>query len=249
MTRLGEILAGWAMAASACAVAAVAFPAISAKAAAQKDAARWDARAQAFQGETLAELDSVSPAAGHLTDVFMQADANDFSRDARLLFSDKAATPVILDWSEAQAQTHQCLAEAVYYEARSETTAGQKAVAGVILNRVKSKHYPNTICGVVYQGAERSTGCQFTFTCDGSTAKKPRRVLWERSEAIATLALTGAMVDMTGGATHYHTTEIYPHWAPNMRPTRLIGSHQFYRFRFRERPVANAVAAVAPPPI
>jgi spore germination cell wall hydrolase CwlJ-like protein len=247
MTRLGEILAGWAMAASACAVAAIAFPVISAKAAVQKDAARWNARAQAFEAETVSFKADISPVADRLTDVFMQADFNDVSRDARLLFSNKASTPVVLDWSENQAQTHQCLAEAVYYEARSETKAGQKAVAEVILNRVKSKHYPNTICGVVYQGAERSTGCQFTFTCDGSTAKMPYGKLWTRSEDVARLALTGAMGELTGGATHYHTTDIFPHWAPNMRPTRLIGSHQFYRFRFRERPVATAAVAVAPP--
>ena len=144
-------------------------------------------------------------------------------------------------------QTHQCLAEAVYYEARSEVKAGQMAVAEVVLNRVKSKHYPNTVCGVVYQGAERSTGCQFTFTCDGATAKMPKGKLWERSQEIASLALTGSMTPVTGNATHYHTIEVSPHWAPNMRPTKLIGLHQFYRFKFRERPVTNAVVAVAPP--
>lgn len=249
MTRLGEILAGWAMVAGACAVAAVAFPSISAKAAAQKDAARWDARAQAFEAEKVSLSQDVSPAAAPLTRIFMDEDLNPFARDNRLLFADKASTPAILDWSERQAQTRQCLAEAVYYEARSETTAGQKAVAEVILNRVKSKHYPNNICGVVYQGAERSTGCQFTFTCDGSMAKMPQGKLWTRSQNVATLALTGAMGHVTGGATHYHTTDVYPHWAPNMRPTVLIDSHQFYRFSFRERPVTNAVAAVAPPPI
>ena len=100
---------------------------------------------------------------------------------------------------------------------------------------------------MVYQGAERSTGCQFTFTCDGSTAKEPKGPLWERSENVATLALTGAMTPLTGKATHYHTTQVSPHWAPNMRPTKLIGFHQFYRFKFRERPAQNTVVAVAPP--
>lgn len=248
MTRLGEILAGWALAASACAVAAVAFPAISAKAAAQKDAARWEARAQAFESETLLDETYVSPASTDLTAIFMADDANVFSRDARLLLANKASTPEILEWSDRNMQTHQCLAEAVYYEARSEVKAGQKAVAEVVLNRVKSKHYPNTVCGVVYQGAERSTGCQFTFTCDGSTAKSPKGQLWQRSQDVARLALTGAMTPVTGSATHYHTTEVNPHWAPNMRPTRLIGSHQFYRFKFRERPTATTIVA-APPPI
>ena len=247
MTRLGEILAGWAMAASACAMAAVAFPAISAKAASQKDAARWEARAQAFDSGTLTETDYVSPLSENLAPVFIKAADNVFVRDARLLNKGKASTPSILAWSETQMQTHQCLAEAVYYEARSEVKAGQMAVAEVVLNRVKSKHYPNTVCGVVYQGAERSTGCQFTFTCDGATAKMPKGVLWERSKDIASLALTGTMTPVTGKATHYHTTEVNPHWAPNMRPTKLIGFHQFYRFKFRERPAQNTVVAVAPP--
>lgn len=250
MTRLGEILAGWAIVAGACAVAAVAFPAISAKAAAQKDAARWEARAQAFESEAVSFVSDVSPAAAPLTDVFMQSDHNMFARDNRLLFGGKASTPAIINWSDRQAQTHQCLAEAVYYEARSERKAGQKAVAEVVLNRVKSKHYPNTVCSVVYQGSERRTGCQFTFTCDGSIEKTPYGKLWDRSQNVARLALTGALPKITNGATHYHTTDVSPHWAPNMRPTRLIGSHQFYRFRFRERPDANAASAiVAPPPI
>ena len=248
MTRLGEILAGWAMAASACAMAAVAFPAISTKAAAQKEAARWEARAQAFETDVLLDEGYVSPVSADLTNVFMADDLNVFSRDARLLVADKAQMSEILAWSEAQMQTHQCLSEAVYYESRSETKSGQRAVAEVILNRVKSKHYPNTICGVVYQGAERSTGCQFTFTCDGSTSKSPKGKLWERSQDIAKLALTGAMTPVTDSATHYHTTKINPHWAKNMRPTRLIGSHQFYRFKFRERPTATTIVA-APPPI
>ena len=247
MTRLGEILSGWALAASACAVAAIAFPAISDKAASHKDAARWEARAVAFDSDSLLDDSYISPVSASMTSVYMTADINDFSRDTRLLMANKATTPEILNWSDARMNAHQCLAEAVYYEARSETKAGQKAVAEVVLNRVKSKHYPNSVCGVVYQGAERSTGCQFTFTCDGSTAKEPKGPLWDRSEDVATLALTGAMTPLTGKATHYHTTQVNPHWASNMRPTRLIGSHQFYRFKFRERPVMNTSVAVAPP--
>ena len=247
MTRLGEIIAAWAMVGGACAFAAIAFPVISDKAAAQKDAARWEARAQAFEADTLPLEHYLSPASESLTPIFANPNENVFARDARLLMQDKAPVPTILAWSEGKAQTHQCLAEAVYYEARSEVKAGQMAVAEVVLNRVKSKHYPNTICGVVYQGAERSTGCQLTFTCDGATAKMPKGELWERSKDIASLALTGTMTPVTGKATHYHTTEVNPHWAPNMRPTKLIGFHQFYRFKFRERPAQNTVVAVAPP--
>ena len=248
MTRLGEILAAWAMVATVCVMAAFAFPAIADKAAAQKEAARWEARAQAFEGDNLSDPRYVSPLSETLTPVFMTEDNNLFSRDARLLNAGKASTQSILSWSDTKMQAHQCLAEAVYYEARSEAKAGQLAVAEVVQNRVKSKHYPNSICGVVYQGAERSTGCQFTFTCDGSTAKAPSGILWQRSKDVATLALTRAMTPVTGKATHYHTTEISPHWAPNLRPTRLIGLHQFYRFKFRERrDSSSASVAVAPP--
>ena len=247
MTRLGEILAGWAMATSVFAMAAVAFPAISAKAATQKEAARWEARAQAFEADSLADAAYVSPLSESLAPIFTGADENLFVRDTRLLNKGKASTLSILSWSETKAQAHQCLAEAVYYESRSESVTGQIAVAEVVLNRVASKHYPNSVCGVVYQGAERSTGCQFSFTCDGSTTKMPKGKLWDQSSDVAGLALTGVLTPVTGGATHYHTTEIHPHWAPKMRPTKLIGLHQFYRFKFRERPVANAVVAVAPP--
>ena len=247
MTRLGEILAGWALTASACAAAVVAFPAISDKAASHKDAARWEARAAAFEAHNITDENYASPVSSAMTNVYMTADTNDFSRDSRLLIANKASTSVILNWAESHMNAHQCLAEAVYYEARSEPIAGQKAVAEVVLNRVKSKHYPNTICGVVYQGAERSTGCQFSFTCDGSTAKEPKGRLWEQSRDVASLALTGAMTPLTAKSTHYHTIEVNPHWAPNMRPTRLIGFHQFYRFKFRERPAANTSVAVAPP--
>jgi len=174
MTRLGEMIAAWAMVGGACAFAAVAFPAISAKAAAHKDAVRWQARAQAFEAERLPAKTYVSPASMGLTSIFSNFDENAFARDQRLLIQGKASVPTILAWSEGKMQTHQCLAEAVYYEARSEVKSGQMAVAEVVLNRVKSKHYPNTVCGVVYQGAERSTGCQFTFTCDGATANMPK---------------------------------------------------------------------------
>jgi len=145
-------------------------------------------------------------------------------------------------------QEHRCLAEAIYYEARSEPLAGQKAVAEVVLNRIKSKHYPNTVCGVVYEGAERTTGCQFSFTCDGSTALEPRGRSWERSNDVAALALTKGFQPLTGRATHYHTHEVNPPWSDTMRMTKIIGSHRFYKFKWRERPVVGvAPFSIAPP--
>ena len=139
----------------------------------------------------------------------------------------------LLAQSDYQAHERQCMAEAIYYEARSELISGQKAVGEVVMNRVASKHFPASVCGVVYQGAERNTGCQFSFTCDGSLDAAPKGMAWERSKTLATYILTGLHKPMTRRATHYHTTQINPHWASALKPTRTIGSHAFYRFKNR----------------
>lgn len=132
--------------------------------------------------------------------------------------------------AEDAGRERECLSQAIYYEARSEGYAGQVAVAEVILNRVRHRAYPDTICGVVYQGSERSTGCQFTFTCDGSLAILPRGRAWARSELVAEHVLMGFAPTMTQSATHYHTTAVNPRWAPSLVRTRQIGTHVFYRF-------------------
>ncbi len=123
-----------------------------------------------------------------------------------------------------------CLAEAVYYEARSERKSGQLAVAEVIMNRVKDHRYPNTVCGVVYQGATRTTGCQFTFTCDGATDRAPRGVRWEAARTVASHVMMGLNEEQTRGATHYHATYVNPVWNSGLVRTRQIGTHIFYRF-------------------
>ena len=130
-----------------------------------------------------------------------------------------------------------CLAEAIYYEARSEGRVGQLAVAEVVLNRVRHGQYPDTICGVVYQGSERTTGCQFTFTCDGSLMREPRGRSWERSRAVAEHALLGFARPVTRRATHYHTVAVDPYWNDNLMRTRRIGTHIFYRFATRRERV------------
>lgn len=124
-----------------------------------------------------------------------------------------------------------CLTQAVYYEAASESDAGQRAVAQVVLNRVAHPAYPNTICGVVYQGSERRTGCQFTFTCDGSLARRPARFAWDRAESVARAALAGAVYAPVGLATHYHTIQVSPYWAPSLNRLTTIGAHIFYSWR------------------
>lgn len=141
----------------------------------------------------------------------------------------------------------QCMAEAIYYEARSETRSGQKAVGEVILNRIRNKHFPDTVCGVVYEGSERTTGCQFTFTCDGSMDIAPKGKAWERSQDMADYLLSGGHTPMTHLATHYHTTEISPKWSGTMRMTRRVGSHVFYRFAPRDYVPSEPTILVAPP--
>lgn len=124
-----------------------------------------------------------------------------------------------------------CLTQTVYYEAALESTAGQEAVAQVVLNRVRDPNYPASICAVVYQGAERTTGCQFTFTCDGSLARPPVRWAWERAEAVAVRMISGHVSAAVGSATHYHADYVHPWWAPSLTKIAQIGTHIFYRWR------------------
>jgi len=122
-----------------------------------------------------------------------------------------------------------CLAEAIYFEARGETLAGQFAVAEVILNRVDSARYPTSICGVVKQGAGRSTGCQFSFQCDGKPETITNRRAFARAGKIAHLILEGRPRTLTDNATHFHTTGVRPKWAKKLVRVRQIGDHIFYR--------------------
>ena len=122
-----------------------------------------------------------------------------------------------------------CLTQAVYYEAASEPDGGRRAVAQVELNRVAHPAYPNTVCGVVYQGSERSTGCQFSFTCDGALARVPSRMFWLRAESVARAALAGYVYAPVGLATHYHTIAVHPYWSDKLNYLLTIGAHRFYR--------------------
>lgn len=155
--------------------------------------------------------------------------------DGGRLFVDERAGPIAramrIDNSGVdRSRALECLTAAIYYEARSESDQGQRAVAQVVLNRVAHPSYPNTVCGVVYQGSERRTGCQFSFTCDGSLAKAPNRMFWYRAENVARAALSGYVERTVGLATHYHTIAIYPYWAPSLRHIITVGAHRFYRF-------------------
>ncbi|EGD58139.1 cell wall hydrolase, SleB [Novosphingobium nitrogenifigens DSM 19370] len=123
----------------------------------------------------------------------------------------------------------QCLTTAIYYEAAREPDEGQRAVAQVVLNRVAHPAFPKTVCGVVYQGSERP-GCQFSFACDGSLARAPMAIWWDRARRVAQSALAGNVYTPIGLATHYHTSAVHPTWADSMTFLRTIGAHRFYRW-------------------
>jgi hypothetical protein len=124
----------------------------------------------------------------------------------------------------------QCLGAAIYYEAASESTDGQRAVAQVVLNRVMHPAFPDTVCGVVYQGSERASGCQFSFACDGAMARAPSRVAWDKALRIAAVALGGYVFAPVGLATHYHTYAVTPSWNRQLVMTDAIGAHLFHRW-------------------
>jgi spore germination cell wall hydrolase CwlJ-like protein len=122
-----------------------------------------------------------------------------------------------------------CLARAIYFEARSETELGQLAVAKVILNRVKDPDYPKSICGVVYQGSGTRNSCQFSFACDGLPDDVKQPAAWANSKRIALKALAGDQsIRAIGSATNYHADYVNPKWAKNMKRLIKIGHHIFY---------------------
>lgn len=123
-----------------------------------------------------------------------------------------------------------CLANAVYYEAALEPVDGQRAVAQVVVNRLRDPNFPKSVCGVVYQGWERVTGCQFSFTCDGALVRQPIPALWNRSRRVAEAALNGYVQTEVGAATHYHADYVAPYWAPTLSKISQIGAHIFYRW-------------------
>ena len=132
--------------------------------------------------------------------------------------------------TESRERAIECLTSAIYYEAGQEALIGQQAVAQVVLNRVRHPAFPSSVCGVVYQGSTRATGCQFTFTCDGSLARAPERSSWNRAREVAKAALAGFVQPSVGNATHYHANYVAPYWAPTLAKTAAIGAHLFYRW-------------------
>lgn len=122
----------------------------------------------------------------------------------------------------------ECLAKTIYFEARGESEEGQRAVAAVVLNRVASADFPNTICEVVHQGGTGTKDCQFSWWCDGRSDKPKDRESWEQAITIAYEMMTGAP-DPTNGALYYHNTGVSPSWRTQLRRLATIGDHAYYR--------------------
>lgn len=124
----------------------------------------------------------------------------------------------------------ECLTTAIYYEGAKEPVNGQLAIAQVVLNRVRHPAFPSSICDVVYEGSNRLTGCQFSFTCDGSLRRVPDAALWARSRTTAKAALAGGSFEPIGYATHYHADYVVPYWATSLAKNAVVGTHIFYRW-------------------
>lgn len=125
-----------------------------------------------------------------------------------------------------------CLAEAIYFEARSEPVEGQAAVAQVVLNRVKSGLYPQSVCGVVYQNRHRFKACQFTFTCEGKSLTINQPAAWLLAQRIAREVVEGeTYLEAVGTSTHYHADYVSPYWSRKLKKTDRIGRHIFYKLR------------------
>ncbi|MBV7266503.1 cell wall hydrolase [Erythrobacter ani] len=156
------------------------------------------------------------------------------SRNARIAVvkgktrSLSAYTPIAFG-SGAYSNALKCLTQAVYYEAANEPRDGKRAVAQVVLNRMRHPAYPNSVCGVVYEGVNARV-CQFSFTCDGALTRAPLQRQWQESERVAKDALAGSQMRAVGTATHYHADYVVPKWAYTLSKLDVIGRHIFYRF-------------------
>jgi spore germination cell wall hydrolase CwlJ-like protein len=172
------------------------------------------------------------------------APASSLSAPATMAPSVRAAAA--MQFKSASRSDSDCLTQAVYYEARGEGVDGMRAVAQVILNRVRHPAYPKTICGVVYQGAYQRTSCQFSFVCNGAMGAPIESWAWRRAKTIADAALGGYVMPAVGTSTSFHTTGVKPGWGGTMDKVAQIGSHIFYQFRGRGSRIANSTDGVRP---
>lgn len=180
--------------------------------------------------EALARIDAMSDEDADAADTLDGA-RTDFR--AGILTTDRSGALPLADIRNVrvprQSAQWRCLAEALYFESRGESLAGQVAVGEVILNRVDSQTYPDSICSVVKQGSHRRNACQFSFACDGHREVIRERGAFDLAGKIAWVLMEGRPRVLTGGATHFHTTAVKPKWSRRLVRTAKIGNHIFYR--------------------
>ncbi len=131
--------------------------------------------------------------------------------------------------TENRGRARDCLAAAMLYEA-GDDAKGQQAVGQVVINRVRHPAFPKSICAVVFQGSERATGCQFTFTCDGSLSRRYSDAAWHRAQVLAEMMLSGITDSRVGLATHYHTDWVRPYWSDSLLKIAIVDTHLFFRW-------------------
>lgn len=153
--------------------------------------------------------------------------------NAKIAFSTRPnppARPFIFSGNEVDRQRAlTCLTATAYYEAGNDLV-GASSVIQVVLNRVRHPVFPKTVCGVVFQGSERTTGCQFTFTCDGALNRVPNPAIWNRLRGVASIALRGYVFATVGVSTNYHTNWVVPYWSGKMEKAAQVGTHLFFRW-------------------
>jgi hypothetical protein len=141
-----------------------------------------------------------------------------------------AARPFVYAGSgDARLRARDCLAAAMIYEA-GDDSRGQLSVGQVVINRARHPAFPKSICGVVFQGSERRTGCQFTFTCDGALARRYSEAAWIRAQVNADMMLSGLTDPSVGLATHYHTDWVRPYWSDSLEKIAIVDTHLFFRW-------------------
>jgi spore germination cell wall hydrolase CwlJ-like protein len=167
------------------------------------------------------------------TQEMLEAEGRSILINAAMPFASAAphpASPFVMTGSaEDQELAQRCMTQAIYYEAGYEPLTGRRAVAQVVLNRVRSSSFPNSICGVIYQGAGSAT-CQFTFVCTNDLSRQPTTAAWREADLIARAALSGYVEQSVGEATHYHANYVAPAWAPTLSKVAAIGTHIFYEW-------------------
>lgn len=176
---------------------------------------------------------AMATAAGVLLALLALVGALSWRAEHAPLRHESAAYPVVPPVA-ALPHDQRCMAQAIYYEARGEPFEGQVAVAQVILNRVADPNYPESICGVVFQGSSRRNRCQFSFACDGRSDQPRNQAAWTAAVSLAKLAVGGGLRDLTGYSTHYHADYVSPRWSDSMTKTRQIGRHKFYNQNIAE---------------